>query len=294
MREKESFFFEREGEPLSIERITVRDIQPTLPAQNETVMVLQRNAKDIREAGDEFGALDKKAVETTHAEARQFFDTLFAELEEEERDTISIMVVASDATLLIPNGQPCEHRRAIETADIIIQALKESMVQFNVPESSFLNSDSSNGEPIAVSELRDLLMFEESPEFVKYMTDKYGTGKEFWIAYETDAEKETRIAMGVEGPKEIADRVNYALTVRARIASEYHKANPDTRLVVWNVSHYDSISPFIKEHIVGVDVTGYLPVEHSGGITLQIDDKGQPHATIQNQKVTFKDKTYGK
>lgn len=291
MREKGSLFFEREGEPIKIERITSRDIEPRLPAPNETVMVLQRNAKDMREPGNDFGALEKEAVEKTRAEAKLFFERLFSELPEDERETIDVMIVASDATLLTPDGQLCEHRRAVETAEIIIQALKESMKQFNIPEDSFLNITGSNGEPIAVSELRDLLMFEESPEFVKYMTEKYGTGKEFWVAYETDAEKEKRIEMGVEGLKEIADRVNYALTVRARIAAEHHKTNPGRRLVIWNVSHYDAISPFIKEHIAGVDVTDYLPVEHSGGITIQIDDKGQPHATIKNQEVTFKKKT---
>jgi len=291
MREKESLFFEREGEPIKIERITPRDIKPRLPAPNETVMVLQRNAKDMREPGDDFGALEKEAIEATRTEAMRFFDTLFSELPEDEREKVDVMIVASDATLLMPDGQLCEHRRAVETAEIIIQALKVSMGKFDIPKDQFLNNTISDGEPIAVSELRDLLMFEESPEFVKYMTEKHGTGKAFWVAYETDAEREKRIEMGVEGPKEIADRVNYALTVRARIAAEHHKANPDRRLVMWNVSHYDAISPFIKEYIAGVDVTSYLPVDHSGGITLQVDAKGQPHTTIQNQEVTFKNKT---
>lgn len=288
---KESLWLQCEGEPIKLEKITSQDIEPILPAPNETVMILQRNARDIREPGDDFGALEKEAIVKTRAEAKRFFDSLFTQLPEDERGKISVMVVASDATLRMPDGKLCKHRRAIETAEIIIQALKESMEQFNVPESSFLNSRSSHGDPIAVSELRDLLMFEESPEFVKFMTDKYGTGKEFWVAYETDAEKDKRIEMGVEGPKEIADRVNYALTVRARIAQEYHKTNPNRRLVIWNVSHYDSISPFIREYIAGgIDVTGHLPVKHGGGITLRIDDKGQPHATIQNRTVTFKKK----
>lgn len=288
--EKQENLFHYEGEPIKIEKITAKDIRPEVPETDGTVMVLQRNARDNRDyRSSEFGALEKEAREKVRAQSAEFFNELFNALPKKDRKKIDVMVIASDASLITPDGKTSEHKRAVETAEEVIAGLKESMKEFELSEDQFLNSiATTEGGAIEVSGLRDLLMLEESQEFVDFLTEKYGTGQDFWEAYEEDKEKKKRLELGVEGSKEIADRVNYELTVQARIAQEHHRANPGRKLVLWAISHYDSLSPFIKQHVLGKDVTTYLPVEQGGGITLSISKGGQISSTIQDQEINFK------
>ncbi|HLD30937.1 MAG TPA: hypothetical protein VJB41_01940 [Patescibacteria group bacterium] len=270
-----------------IERITRESIKPRISEVGGTIIILQRNAKDDRRLDSEdIGALEAEAAEQTFLHAREFFDKIFEGMDDKERETIDVMIIAGDTTLITPDGIKSYHKRAVETASQVIAGLKESMAKFSLREQQLLNTAASpDGGVIEVSELRDLLMLEKSPEFVKFLIDKYGTGVKFWDAYESDAERETRLQMGAEGPDEIADRVNYALSLHAQIAEEYHQANPGRRLIVWAVSHYDSISPFIKKYIVGMEMSSYLPVDQGAGITISIDKTGKATTTIQDQEL---------
>jgi len=279
--------FHYEGEPVKIEKIEVKDIQPKIPELGGTTIVLQRNAKDDRRLNStDIGALEVEAAEQVKFSAKVFFDKIFEGLTEKERLSVDVMIVASDTTLITPGGIISPHKRAVETADRVIVGLKESMSGFSLSEQQFLNSSATqDGGVIEVSELRDLLMVRESPEFMAFLVEKYGSGMEFWDAYENDTEKETRLKMGAEGPEEIADRVNHALSLQTQIAREYHLANPSRRLIIWAVSHYDSISPFIKKHVTGTDLKKYLPVDQGAGITIEINKDGAASCDLREQKI---------
>jgi hypothetical protein len=127
------------------------------------------------------------------------------------------------------------------------------------------------GKPIELSSgrLRDLRMFEDSPEFVQFLKNKYGSGKEFWVAYEVAKERETRLAMGAEGPEDIANRVDAYLKVVAKAMKSYTALHPGRRVVVWAVSHYDCISPYVKKQVAQLNETdfldNYFPIEQGGG-----------------------------
>ncbi|MDP1884544.1 MAG: hypothetical protein Q8L10_04190 [Candidatus Moranbacteria bacterium] len=287
MQEWPDQIFHNKGESLEIERITSADLQVRAPEMDETVIVLQRNAKDDRrENSEDIGALEKEAAEQARKKAKEIFDGIFGRLSEKERKTLDVMIVASDAVLTTPSGIKNNHKRAVETAEQIISGLRESMEEFDILENQFLNSSATqDGGTIEVSELKDLSMMEESPEFVDFLKNKYGTGAEFWDAYEADLEKETRLQMKAEGPDDIARRVNYALSVQAQIAHEYHMANPGRRLIIWAVSHYDSISPFIKKNIAGMDMKSYLPVDQGAGISINIDNQGKATCVIQEKEI---------
>lgn len=270
--------------PVPLERICIEDLRPVVPQQGETVMVLQRNAKDDRtDTSGDYGSLVPEAAQQAREHACRFFRDIFEGLSEEERATIDVMVLASDAALITPSGKNSHHKRGVETAEVVMEGLKAAMKEFSLPEEQILNQ----GRTVEVSELRDLRMLEETPKFVQFLVEKYGTGRGFWVAYETDAEKETRIRMGAEGPEEIAERVSYALSVREQIAREYHKAHPGRRLIMWAVSHYDAISPFVKRNIAGMDMSAYLGVDHGAGISLHIDAQGKGTCEIQGNKIEF-------
>lgn len=280
-------FFHYEGRTMEIGKIEAKDIQAKIPELGETTLVLQRNAKDDRRLDSaDIGALEAGAAEQARLQAKDFFGKIFDGLTEDERKSVDIMVVASDTTLITPSGIVSPHKRAVETADQVISGLRESMKNFSIAEQQFLNNSATqDGGAVEVSGLRDLKMVNESPDFMAFLVKKYGSGAEFWDAYESDVEKETRLKMGAEGPEEIADRVNYALSLQMQIAREYHKANPGRRLIVWAVSHYDSMSPFIKKHVTNIDLKTYLPVDQGAGITIKVDKNSKAACELHNQKI---------
>lgn len=281
-------FFHYKGETVPIEKIETADIRPDVPELGGSTIILQRNAKDDRRPGSpDFGALDEKAAELARIQAKEFFEKIFSSLTGEERGTIDIMVVASDATLVTPYTKAI-HKRAVETGVQVLSGLTEAMQNASVAEQQLLNNSANHGSVVEVSELKDLLMMEESPDFVEFLRSKYGTGVEFWNAYENDVEKETRLKMKAEGPDDIADRVNYALSLQAQIAREYHEANPGRRLIIWAISHYDSISPFAKKHVTNTDLNTYLPIEQGGGITIAIDKDGGATCTLKDKKLVLR------
>lgn len=270
--------------------VKLEDIRPEIPESGGTIMVLQRNARDDRSDPkdiEKFGTLIPEAAERVKEQARDFFDKILKRLNEGERGKVRVLVVASDASLIMPTGDKSPHMRAVETANKVIEGVKDSFDGNSVDRDQLLNeSASSEKGPVKMSGLVDLRMFEQSPEFVAYMTEKYGPNKDFWIAYEEDAEHEKRIELGVEGPSEIADRVRTALAALLQsIAKEYHDKNPDTLLYVWAVSHYDSISPFIKECVYKKDpAKTYVPVESGAGITIKIDRENKTAETIIGER----------
>ena len=112
-------------------------------------------------------------------------------------------------------------------------------------------------------------------------------GKEFWIAFEEDIEKEKRIEMGAEGPDEIADRLKQVVSILSRYARMYHKNNPGRRLVIWAATHYDTISPFVKRGIFGVGKEVPLGVDYGAGISIGIDSAGNLTTRIDGQEHTI-------
>lgn len=281
LKETDAILQSASAEP-SLKKIERSDITPWPTEPGMTVMILQRNAKDVREEDSpEYGALYPASAEDIRNHARAFFDKILDDLPEAERASVDVMVIGSSAHLITPEGKTSEHKRAVETAEEVIAGAKQSLEMHSLPEKQILNT----AGPIEIPELKDLLMFEQSPSFVRFLTQKRGTGKDFWMEYEVDAYRKIRATRGVEGPDQIADRVHHALLAQARFARGYHQSNPGRRLFIWIVSHYDAISPFIKKYVFGVDpATTYLPIDYGGGITLTIDKSGYLTCTIRDRR----------
>lgn len=281
---------ETEPDIPKVERITSGDLKPEIPEVGGVEIILQRNAKDNRDLNSELemGALVPEAALEVRLKAKDFFGELFQSLGPEEAKTVDILVVAADTKLETPVPEvKSDHKRAVETAEQVVAGIGESMEESSLPETQLLNK---SGKPIELSSgrLRDLRMLEDSPDFVKFLTDKYGTGNEFWAAFESDMERETREEMGAEGPDDIADRVEKYLKVLTNAARSYHQHHPGRRLVVWAVSHYDTISPYVKKHVAGMEQTDYLPVEQGAGLVINVDKNEKAATKIQNHEYNLK------
>ncbi len=238
-----------------------------------TEIVLQRHGKYERSIDSpNAGSLTPEGGEDIYKSSKDFFKILFTNIPEQERGDVDILVIASD-TQYRKGG-----RRSMETADMVMRAIKEELTAFGLSENQLLNKSkkyAGEGKTRPAPKLREPQMFDDSPEFVQFLRDKYGDlGKDFWIAFEEDVEKETREAMKAEGPGEIANRLKFMVEVLDRYSRMYHKKHPEKRLIIWAATHYDTISPYVKQEILGVDKKVPLGVDYGAGIAIEIDPDG--------------------
>lgn len=274
------------------EKVTSADLKLKVPELGGTVIVLQRNAKDkdnrkLPEGDPRFGALDAGEAEQTQLESQAAFDELLGNMTDEERKTLDILVVAGDSKLFLPDGRRSEHKRAVETADAVLKGIRKAMGKFSITEQQLLNKEGQSIE-LSSGSLKDLYMLENS-DFVKFLIEKSTKDgvfdeKMFWTFYESDKFAKERMEMKAEGPLDIAKRVNEYMGTVANAMKHYHEKHPGRRVIVWAVSHYDSISPFLKKHVAGMTkqtfLDTYLPVDNRAGVVLNLR-KGSLNATAQ-------------
>lgn len=263
------------------ERIEGKSIEVREFGLEETKVILQRHEDYDRDYDSETsGKLKPEAVEHGRAESIRRIQSIIDQVPVDERDRLFFLVLSSDTTFGAKKGA-----RSIETAQIIIDCIRELLPKNGINENNLLNvsnkyRNTNEGEPRPVADLREPSMFEKSPEFVAFMKEKY-PGKDFWVNFEADTEKEKRLEMGVEGPRDMADRIQNFLGLIKRYSHFFHTVRPNSRLVVWSASHYDTISPWTKEHVMGVDTTqSYLGVDHGSGIVIGIEKDGQATVTV--------------
>lgn len=271
-----------------IKKVGVEDLKPKLPELDGTAIVLQVNARDKRDVASlgDFGELLPNEAESTFTESEAFFNQLFKDATPEARGQISVLLVVSSSRFRTLNGKfGTSHMRAYDTGLKVVEGLNKAMSENGVNPNQFLNK---TGKPMVITSrrLEDLKALEDSPEFAKILIDKYGTGTEFWEAFEDDFERDARIEKGVEGPKEIADRVRDYVGTVANAAKLWHGKHPDRRLIVWAIGHYDNLAPYIKENVTKVGTVGtFMKMDKRGGIVMTTGpDHEQAKTTIQGHE----------
>lgn len=266
--------------PMKLDRA---NLVPGHIAAGGTEIILQRHGQYVRDREHpDVGSLTEKAVQTETESAAHYFTELFDRLTREELEKTYILFVSSDTAYA--NGG----KRSYETVSIAQKVAETLLAEKGVSPAQILNISHtliSQGSPRPMAQLREPRVFDESPDFVEFMKDKYGDlGTEFWVAFEEDVEREARLEMGAEGPDEIADRMKIAIKVLARYASLFHASNPDSRLVIWAGTHYDTISPFVKRDVLHRDKSTAVLVDYGGGITIDIDNDRVATTTVNDQR----------
>lgn len=265
------------------EALAVECLHPETLNPGETVIVLQRNAKDNRdpESDTDLGALDERSAETTKEKVRGFFDELFDSLDPADWGSVDILVYASDAELITPRPEiRSPHKRALETAEIDIETIEELLAKRGLSRTQLLNE--SGPIPVTNQQLDDLRMLRDSPGFVDFIRGIYGTGKNFWVNYENDSSRHRYIReqMGAEGPEDIADRVEEFIATLSSEMNAYHQSHPGRRVVIFAVSHYDAISPYAKLNVAKLPTTKYLGVGYGDGLVIKINSDGTGETRI--------------
>ncbi len=289
---------------LTIPRVEKEDIAAPHIAPGGTTIVLQRHEKYNRDrSADDAGSISPENSGATIDVDRQFFEDVLAQEQTDGAETV-VLFVSSD-TQYAGKG-----RRSLETGQLAQDTAAEvfaaagidpaqRIINFNPNFNTHRSSDTDQD----IRPMRGIVepkMFDEHPEFVKELgrmfnppelqeeidarrTDVQLSPRAFG-AYEEDAPevKELRERHGAEGVHDIVDRTKKSISVLERYSRFFHAKNPDKRLVIWATSHYDTISPLVKD-AQGADFGEYVPVDYGAGIVMNIEP-GSTDVELQAQK----------
>lgn len=274
---------------LKIPTVEKEDIvAPKIPVGG-TAIVLERHGKYQRDRDAEnAGSIYEDDAEVTKQRDLGFF----AELLEHEDDGETMILFVSSDTQYAKAG-----RRSMETAqlaqDAAIEAMNargldptERIINFN---SKFNTSrfDQTDQDVRAMKGIVEPKIFDDSPEFVAELGRMFNPPEvqsdidarrtdvklhpAAFEAYESDLPEvqSLREKHGAEGVRDILDRTKASLRVLERYARLFHASNPNKKLVIWAASHYDTISPLVKDAF-GAEFSEFVPVDYGAGVVMNI------------------------
>jgi hypothetical protein len=281
---------------IPIPRIEKEDIVAPHLEAGQSAIVFQRHEKYNRDRNAEYaGSLLEDEAASAFDRDVGFFEDIFSQ-DTDETETM-VLFMSSD-TQYAGKG-----RRSLETAqlaqDAAIKVLEEHEID---PKDRIINLNSNfktdgfeetNQAVRPDKKIREPQIF-ETPKYVDYLRRKYGAedgpGKGIspraWAMHEMDAEKEVRKKMGAESVHDMLDRTKKSLMLVERYTKIFHANNPNKKLLVWMASHYDTLSPLVKEATeVGFDE--YLPVDYGAGVVIELKGEERPVFTAKQKSVSL-------
>ncbi|HEU5005080.1 MAG TPA: hypothetical protein VFT49_03275 [Candidatus Saccharimonadales bacterium] len=302
---------------LTIPSIEKEDISPPKIEAGGTAIVLQRHEKYDRDRSSErSGSVFEDAAEAAKERALAFFKEL---LSNEDPNSPTYVFFGSSDTQYNNKG-----RRSLETAELAQQACIEVMESLGInPAERILNLNTNHslkkfdsnqqGQDLNIRpiiKLREPNIFGDHDNhrlggidkeaaaksgdrrYFDYMIQKHGSEgdeawtPEVWAIHEKDGEEEKRRELGAEGVYDILDRTKRALAGLARYSEAFHDKNPEAKLLLWVTSHYDTISPLVKD-AQGISLKGdeYLKVDYGGGVVINLPKGGETVLEARSQKV---------
>lgn len=279
-----------------IPSVEKEDIQAPRLVPGSSAIIFQRHERYQRERN----AVDAGSIFPEHAESAQQRDLeFFRDIIAHDDEGTSMFFFASSDTQYADNG-----RRSMETAQLAFDAAVKALEEANIdpaeriinlnPNFSTSRFEATNQDVRPIEGIREPQMFEDSPDYVEHLRTKYGeedgpgTGisQKAWAAHEEDLEKATREELGAEGVYDILGRTKKSLKVLERYSKVFHANNPDSRLVIWAASHYDTISPLVKD----TTETGfgeYVPVDYGAGVVIEVPPEGETTLNTSNATIAI-------
>lgn len=182
-------------------------------------------------------------------------------------------------------------KRCVETTNIAMRLIKVFLEENRISSNHIINLNEESNYGNAVREnshLTEPKMFTDSSGYLEYLKEKHnGINKDFWIDFEEDLSKEKRLELNSEGPNEIVDRAIKYISILQRYSKLFHAKFPNSRLIIWCGTHYDLISPLVKQKILGYDKSDIVNVDYCGGISLVIDEFGNLSVSLNGVSYPF-------
>lgn len=279
-----------------IQKIEKSDIKVPRLNEGDSAIVFQRHERYERDrSSDMAGSLNQEHANATYQRNLEFFNDLFGQ---DSPDAETMVLFTSSDTRYADKGY-----RSMETAQLAQDAAIEVLNSMDIdPRSRIINLSpdfavdtfDSTGQSVRPDKkIREPQIF-DSPEYVDYLRDKYGRengagngiSSRAWAMHEMDAEREVRESHDAEGIHDLMERTRKSLIVLERYARVFHANNPHKKLLIWTVSHYDTISPLVK-NATGQGLDTYVPVDYGAGVVIDLHKDSEPTLTAQGQKVTL-------
>jgi len=275
---------------IKIDKIEKSDIIAPQLEVGASVIVFQRHEQYERNSqADNAGSIIPDVIENAKQRDKDFF---FEVLARDSIDSETMVLFVSSDTQYAGNGY-----RSMETAQVAQDAAVEAMSELGInPAERILNFNpafkTNNFEATGQSvrpdkNIREPQIF-ESMDYVSYLKEKYGgLTPEAWAAHEMDAEKEKREEFGAESVFEMLERTKKSIKIMERYSRVFHANNPNKKLIIWATSHYDTISPLVKDATdTGFDT--FVPVDYGAGVVIELGKDSEPTLSAQGQKVALK------
>lgn len=280
-----------EPRPRQIESIKRSDMKPDAPQPGGTLMMFQRH-EAYNKSGADRGALTDEGRARALQQSHDLMRNILEQIPEAERDSVSVMVLASPTHL--GEGQK---QRAVETAEEVLRGVKQAFQEEGIAEFRPLNDQErfgkNAGKPIVSEKIVEPKIFDETnkaqePYFLwlNEHTGGKGVGPDLFTAFEADEGevREKRMELGGEGPLEMAERIDAFLSAMKLYSDKFHQANPGRRLILWPVSHYDVISPWVKTRLNKEGLKRFLEVETGSGFSVNITPDKKTSAKVGDER----------
>lgn len=292
----------------TIGKVERTDVEAPSIEGGGTAIVFQRHEKYDRSKGTETtGSIVGEGIEETRERDRVFFREVLSN--EDDGETMVLFV-----------GSPTQYagggHRSMETAQLAEDAAIEVMQEMGLDPSQRIinfNDEFSTGRFDKTGQdirpmkgIEEPRMFDQNPEFVEELGRQFNSEKtkediearrtdvkldaDAFAAYEADAPgvKELREKFAVdgkpvEGVHDILDRTNISIRALERYARLFHAKNPDKKLVIWAASHYDTISPLVKD-ATGQSFETYVPVDYGAGVVIEIAPGGKEDPILKTKQ----------
>lgn len=268
--------------------------------QWQTKVILQRHSKyesgfpqngwtnPTEEEKERLGHLTKEGA----AEAREVAAPRISGALSQAGLNVDFVVIASPTHWL---GHPEFGQRAVETGEVISDEIMTQLREAGLPETQLLNlTKSFDGDFVRESaKLVEAQMFDNHIDFAEELRAKYGgQNREFWDAYNADADRERRKEVEAEGSPEAADRVNKLMNVLARWAKVRRIKQPHRKTVIFVVSHHEAIEPYAQK-VLGMQQGEFEP-QYNDAIEINIDSEGVGRTTIAGKVIDVAFAAHGK
>lgn len=285
---------------LHISKIEKKDIKAPCLRVGSSAIAFERHEKyiidpDAENAGS-LVAADAMAAFERNAE---FFHDVFGQ--DAEHDKTMVLFVSSDTQYAGKGYRSMETAQLAQNAAIrILEELgmdpHDRIINFNPHFSTNAFHPSAEAVPIPVRpdpRLREPQIF-AMPEYVDFLIGKYNEegedthrlGTKAWAAHENDVEKAKREELGAEGVYDILERTKTSLAIMERYSKVFHANNKNVKLIIWVDSHYDTISPLVKDAAkIGFD--NFLPVDYGAGVIIELEPGESPTLSAQNQRIAL-------
>lgn len=234
---------------------------------NETQLVFQRHCAYDKESG---GLISESVDEQV-----KIMQSFIHELKKMSINDLKNTYFLFTASNTISGNQ---FKRCVLTTSIAMDMVKQFFSENHIPTSHIMNLNECSNYQGNVHESRQLVepkMFTDSSGYLEYLKEKHGgMNASFWIDFEEDLSKEKREQLHSEGPDQIVERAIQYVEVLKHYSRVFHSRFPNSRLFIWCGTHYDLISPFVKQCVLGVNKSSAVFVDYCGGLSLLIDEVG--------------------